>query len=300
MIKEIHFILTYKCNFECDHCFLYCSPRSDGTFTIKQISRVLEEAKKIGTIEWIFYEGGEPFLFFPLMIEGIRRAGRMGLKVGAVTNAYGAASPEDAELWLKPLAEAGLSFLNISNDSFHYGDKKENPASIAYSAAVKLGIESKPIYIENPKATGSTECEVEKGRSVAGGSARFRGRAVDKLIKDLPLRSWNSLNTCPYEDLTSPSRVHIDSYGNIHLCQGLIMGNLWERSLSEIISNYQAELHPICGPLVRGGPAQLAKELNLIHEDKYVDECHFCYLLRHSIINDYPEYLAPKQVYGFE
>jgi len=26
MIKEVHFLLTYTCNFECDHCFLYCGP----------------------------------------------------------------------------------------------------------------------------------------------------------------------------------------------------------------------------------------------------------------------------------
>ena len=30
MLTGIHFILTYTCNFECDHCFLYCSPKSKG------------------------------------------------------------------------------------------------------------------------------------------------------------------------------------------------------------------------------------------------------------------------------
>jgi MoaA/NifB/PqqE/SkfB family radical SAM enzyme len=62
MLTGIHVILTYACNFECDHCFLYRSPRSQGTFTIGQVTHVLDEAKKIGTVDWIFYEGGEPFL----------------------------------------------------------------------------------------------------------------------------------------------------------------------------------------------------------------------------------------------
>ena len=112
MLTGIHFILTYECNFECDHCFLYSSPKSQGTFTISQVVKVLDEAQKIGTVEWIFYEGGEPFLYFPLLNESIKRASLKGFKVGVVTNAYGAISEQDAELWLRPLAESGVSFLS--------------------------------------------------------------------------------------------------------------------------------------------------------------------------------------------
>ena len=74
MLNGIHFLLTYKCNYECDHCFLYCGPHSEGTFTLEQIRTVLDEAVKIGTVEWIYFEGGEPFLFYPLMLEGLKIA----------------------------------------------------------------------------------------------------------------------------------------------------------------------------------------------------------------------------------
>jgi len=300
MLTGIHVILTYMCNFECDHCFLYCSPKSSGTCTINQITDLLDEAKKIGTIEWIFYEGGEPMLYYPLMVEGILRATEMGFKAGVVTNAYGANCKEDAKLWLKPLKDAGLSFLNISNDAFHYGDVKENPAFIAASVAKELGIDCSPISIEEPKIVEATSNGEGKGRPVIGGGAKFRGRAVEKLAKDLPLRPWIELNTCPYEDLASPSRIHLDALGNVQLCQGLNMGNMRDKPLSEMVAHYQPESHPICGPLIQGGPAQLAKTLNINHEEEYIDECHFCYFLRRSIIDDYPEYLGPKQVYGLD
>ena len=168
MLTGIHFLLTYTCNFECDHCFLYCGPKSSGTFTIGQISQVLDEAKKIGTVEWVFYEGGEPFLFFPLLIEGIRRARRIGFKVGVVTNAYGANSEEDAELWLRPLEQEGLSFLSISNDAFHYGEEHDNPATIASAVARRLGIETSPICIEKPEVQNQTTDGEDKGRPVVG------------------------------------------------------------------------------------------------------------------------------------
>ena len=151
MLNGIHFLLTYTCNFECDHCFLYCSPWSKGTFTIGQVTRVLDEARKIGTVEWIFFEGGEPFLFYPLLLESVRRAAQRGFKVGIVTNAYGAISEDDAELWLKPLAEAGLSYLGVSNDQYHYGEASENPATIAHQTAKRLGLDTAPISIEAPE-----------------------------------------------------------------------------------------------------------------------------------------------------
>ncbi len=299
MLTGIHFILTYTCNFECDHCFLYSSPTAQGIFTINQVTRILDEAVKIGTIKWVCYEGGEPFMFFPLLIESIKLASTRGFRVGIVTNAYGANSEEDAELWLRPLAESGVSFLNISNDAFHYGEKSENPATIALPVAKRLGIETSPICIEPHEVVQASTME-GKGQPVVGGGARFRGRAVEKLSENLPLRPWNELCECPDEDLESPSRVHVDPYGNVHICQGISIGNMWETPLSELVYNYDSYSHPICGPLIRGGPAQLAKELGLEPETGYIDECHLCYLTRRAIIDKYPEYLTPKQVYGLE
>jgi len=52
--------------------------------------------------------------------------------------------------------------------------------------------------------------------------------------------------------------------------------------------------------LVRGGPALLAREYEVEHEDKYVDACHFCYMIRLKLLDRFPQYLTPKQVYGLE
>jgi hypothetical protein len=150
MLTGIHYILTYTCNFECDHCFLYCSPRAHGTFSAGQVDQVLDAASTIGTVEWIFFEGGEPFLYYPLLRHGIQQAAARGFNVGLVTNAYGANSEKDAGLWLKPLADAGLSHLSISNDTYHYGEETENPATIAAKVAKRIGIETASICIEPP------------------------------------------------------------------------------------------------------------------------------------------------------
>ncbi|MFZ0452531.1 MAG: radical SAM protein [Ignavibacteriaceae bacterium] len=298
MLTGIHFILSYKCTLECDHCFIYSGPNAKATFTLKDIKKVLTEAIKIKTVEWIYFEGGEPFLFYPLMLEGIGIASELGFNVGVVTNGYFATSEEDAVLWLKPLYNLGVSDLSISDDLYHNERTKDSPAKRAYSAAKKLGLPVSSICIEKPavkKRKGRT-----KGSPVIGGGVMFRGRAAEKLTKDLPQRRWDKLNKCPYEELKDPERVHIDPYGNVHLCQGLCMGNIQKKPLSTMIRNYNAEEHPVCAPLIEGGPALLAAKFNVQHDEGYVDECHFCYNTRLALINRFPNFLTPKQVYGLE
>jgi radical SAM family protein len=299
LLTGIHFILTYTCNLECDHCFVYSGPNARGTFTINQIKKVLEEAAAIGTVEWIYFEGGEPFLYYPLMLEGIKLARSRGFKVGVVTNAYFATSEEDAELWLKPLDNLGISDVSVSDDSFHWGNGRDNPAKRALTAARKMGLPVLSICIDKPSLEGIDK-EQSKGAPVIGGGSMFRGRAAEKLVEGLPRRHWEEFTECPYENLDEPERVHVDSYGNAHLCQGLSLGNIWETPLSILVKNYNSDSHPLCGHLARGGPALLAREYNIKHDDKYVDACHFCYSIRLALLDRFPQYLAPRQVYGLK
>ncbi len=298
MLKGIHFLLTYECNFECDHCFLHCGPNSEGTFTLSQVRQVLDEAAKMGTVEMVYFEGGEAFLYYPLMVEGVRLARERGFQAGIVTNSYWATSEEDAELWLRPLFELGISDLSLSDDSFHYEDEKESRAKHALAAAKRLGMPVGVISIERPKVEVSRDGEPARGEPVVGGGTMFKGRAVEKLTEGLPTRWWQDFTECPHEDLRNPKRVHLDPYGNVHLCQGLSMGNMWQTPLSQLVKNYDSDSHPICKFLVEGGPALLAGKYDVKHDDRYVDACHFCYFLRLALMDRFPEYLAPMQVYG--
>ncbi len=297
MLTEIHFLLTYKCLFECDHCFVYSSPQSEGTFTLKQVRTVLAEAIKIGTIEWIYFEGGEPFLYYPLLVEGIKAAAHYGFKVGIVTNAYFATNTEDTKKWLMPLNEMKVGDFSISYDLFHNEGIGESHAIIALKAARELGMNVGSISIDEP-ITKKIENMRKKGVPVIGGGVMFRGRATEKLAKDLERISWKEFTECPHEDLANPERIHVDAYGNVHVCQGISMGNIWQIPLSELIRNYSFESHPVISRIVKGGPVELAEYYEVEHEKSYVDACHLCFETRKKLIDKFPEYLAPNQVYG--
>ena len=297
MLTGLHVLVTYQCTGECDHCFLHCGPTRDAAFTLDQIDRVLDEARRLGSVSEVYFEGGEPFLFYGILVESVRRARALGMQVGIVTNAYWATSVDDAVHWLRPLADLGIADLSVSDDEFHRRDAGDRRAAFALAAARRLGMPCDGICIDPPRTDVGAGDE-SRGRPITGGRVRFRGRAAEKLATGVPLRPWAELTTCPYENLASPERVHVDAYGHVQLCQGLTMGNMWDVPLRDLIASYDPAAHPIVGPLLAGGPARLAERVDFEPAAGYADECHFCYSIRKSRIGRYPEWLAPRGAYG--
>jgi len=191
-----------------------------------------------------------------------------------------------------------LKKIEPGDDHFHHGDTKKSPGQIAAQAANELGMTVNTICIEKPSIIHPDDHP--RGEPVYAGGPKIRGRAVETLVKDLPTRPWEELTECKIEDLKNPGRVHIDPFGNVHVCQGLSMGNYLEISLAEVLNTYDPDSHPVCGPLLKGGPAALAKKYNVPHAERYVDECHFCSDLCKSLVEIFPQYLTPRRVYGLE
>lgn len=86
-------------------------------FTIEQIKDILVEAKKLGTVDCISLEGGKPFLFYPIMVRAVEEAVKLGFRVEVLSNCYLASCPEDARVWLLPMAKDVE--LSLSSDFYH-------------------------------------------------------------------------------------------------------------------------------------------------------------------------------------
>lgn len=302
MLEQVHFLLTYRCIFECDHCFVYSGPGApDTTFTVGQVESVLAEAARLGTVGTVYFEGGEAFLAYPLLLESIRLARQMGFEVGIVTNAFFATDDENARLWLEPLVALGICDLSISDDAFHSGSAEGiNAARRGIRVARELGLPVGTITIEEPTVTAGPGEDATPDAPVVGGGVMFRGRAADRLLTDdLPRQPATAFTRCPYEDFANPQRVHVDPQGYVHLCQGISLGNLWAQPLSALIAGYIPTEHPIAGPLLAGGPAALAAACGVTPDPAgYVDACHLCFEVRRALLGRFPEVLAPANVYG--
>ena len=294
-LSGLHLLLTYECNYECDHCFVWGGPTQTGTMTVASIEHILAQARALGGIEWIYFEGGEAFLYYETMSAGIRLAKESGFNVGIVSNAYWATSDAEAMKWLKPF-EGMVGDLSISSDNYHGNDESPEPPEIARRVAQQLDIPVDFISVAEPEAVdvaGAAD-QIPAGES----AVLYRGRAAELLASRVEVKPWDQFTECPWEDLREPGRVHVDAFGNLHICQGISIGNLLERPLTEIMSNYDADNHPIVGPLLAGGPAEIVRRYDLSHEDGYADHCHLCYKSRCALRERFPDELTPDQMYG--
>ena len=290
-LNGLHILLTYQCTYECEHCFVWGSPRQTGALTLEQVEEILKQARDAG-VESIYFEGGEPFLYYAILAKGVRLAAEMGFSVGIVSNAYWANSVADAMENLQPFA-GRIEDLTVSSDRYHCGEcLGENPQN-ALVAAKWLNIPTGMISIAQPEGSAPET----HGKIEDEGAVMYRGRA-SQLVARAALHPWEGFDSCPHEDLREPGRVHVDPFGNLHLCQGLVIGNLFEKPLRQICDEYDADAHPICGPLLAGGPAALVTEYNLPHASHYADACHLCYEARTSLRPRFPALLAPDQMYG--
>ena len=294
-LTGLHLLLTYQCTFECDHCFVWGSPWQNGVMTSADIRQILRQGEELGTVESIYFEGGEPLLYYPTLLQGMREAKAMGYQVGIVSNAYWATSLEDALAALRPFAGL-VDDLTVSSDLFHYSEKLSRQSQYASQAAQQLNIPLGVITVARPECEPSAR---QVGQIPLGEAAvMYRGRAVEKLAGNAPHHSWQQFTECPHEDLRDPGRVHIDPLGNLHLCQGISLGNLFQEPLKEIVARYDPQTYPIVRALLAGGPAQLVAEYALPHQEQYADACHLCYQARLALRSQHPAVLTPDQVYG--
>jgi hypothetical protein len=298
-LTGLHLLLTYRCTYECDHCFVYSSPEAEGTMTLHLAKDAVRQAAELGTVEEVWLEGGEPFLYFPILREVVRYASSLKLETGIVTNAYFAETVEDALVWLSPLKDAGLTRLSVSDDDFHSEKFPHSPVvRNIREAAQRLGLAADTICMERPGSAGSVNA---KGEPITGGTIRFRGRAVETMSSEAgTLEPWCTFHECPDEDWDDVGRLHLDPYGNLFSCQGIVFGNLHRQSLADVVKTYAPQNHPIIGPLRQGGPAELVDTFDLALRLEFHDACHLCYTARQQLIDRFPQELAPRQVYGIK
>jgi len=294
-LSELHVLLTYECNFECDHCFAWGSPKQTGTMSLQSLVKVLNQAKSLDTLKWIYLEGGEPFLYYPILLKAVRMSAARNFKVGIVSNAYWATALEDAEEWMRPFKGLIQDF-SISSDLYHWNEKLSRQAITAQRVAELLDIPLSVITINQPEETGT---ETTVGKIKLGESAvMYRGRAAETLAPRAPQHYWQSFTECPFEDLQNPARIHLDPLGSLQICQGISLGNVFATPLVQIGETYDPINHPIIGPILEGGPVELVRRYHLPHEEHYADACHLCYKARQMLRVEFPDILMPDQMYG--
>jgi hypothetical protein len=266
-LSGIHFLVTYRCTYTCDHCFVWSSPEAEETMTLAQLRDAIDQAAASGQVTMVYFEGGEPTLAYPVVLEAAARARDKGLEWGLVSNCYWATSVEDARVWLRPFKELGISDLSLSSYAYFVEDADETRLRNAAVAAAELEL---PMLVLE---VGAPACLDVPGLCLGDvGEVMHKGRAAVELAPARAKRPPDSLTTCPF---------------------------VWRDGLAAIIERYDPALLPVVREILAGGPWALAQAYGHTPErDAYADECHLCYEVRLALRERFPEVLAPAQCYG--
>jgi hypothetical protein len=308
----VNLLLTYRCTSECSHCFASSSTSKDTPMELSEVQEYLKEAKRLGA-SWVWLIGGEPFLYFDLLLGAIETAKHLGLETWTTSNAFWATSEELALRRLHPLKENGLDGISFSADPYHWEYNPLEYVRNAAQATKKLDMEyniSANCYFVGkgnyslPKLSREIMTRMV-GHRIYADPILFQGTAAEVLAERAPKRPWNEYNECKCAlcgqriKLDQPDTVFIDPYGYVQPCCGISIGNAKEERLSEIIRTHNIKGNPITKVLCEEGPVGLAKMATEygFEPTEYADGCHLCYESRKVLLKQYPQYLAPAIYY---
>ncbi|HUK78767.1 MAG TPA: radical SAM protein, partial [Thermoleophilia bacterium] len=175
-LEALHLLVTYRCTYACDHCFVWGSPDQESTMTLAQLREAIDQAASAGCTT-VYFEGGEPMLAYPVVLAAARHARANGLEVGIVSNCFWAETFDDALVWLTPFAELGLADLALSSYAY-FTERLEDETRLrnALLAARDLGLPG--AVLEVGAAAALADIGVPCGEP---GQIMYKGRAAQAL-----------------------------------------------------------------------------------------------------------------------
>ena len=296
-LKRIEFIVTFNCSSRCDHCSIY--PRNvsgnRGNLDIDKAESIIREACGNYEIDSIMTFGGEPLLYPEFTCKLHQTARTCGIATRQIiTNGQWTKNETRIIEIAGMINEAGVTDILVSTDCFH---EKYLDYEIVRFSLEQLKKKTKAKLSLHPSWAGSKESEnpynaktkeILKGLEYleipqSEGNIIFPcGRALANLAEYLPKPQLNLEGSCkdiPYTDPPDNIRtICAEPNGDVIACKPI--GNIYEKSFSTIIQEYDYRKYPILKAMVENGCAglyDLARENGLeLAPEGYYSACGLC------------------------
>lgn len=321
--EDIGIILSYRCHSGCKHCLYNCGPRREAeAMSPEMLRQALEAVTQFPSKPQVHLTGGEPFLHFPLLLEGARIAAELGIAAYVETSASWCTEETEAIERFTALQDAGLQAVLISCSPFHAEHIPPIRTLRAIRAALQVfGAQRVTVYlpdylpvvqrfdVEHPTPLSRYEEELgpeEAGRILWQGYGIISGGRSGYALGHLAPR--NPAQAFVYDNCAGPllyaDHSHFDLYGHLipGFCGGLSIGD-W-RDLPNILHAFQiGDYPPLLKTLIERGPYRLflmAKERYDYRPlaEGYTGRCHLCVdVRRHLTKTGEFEELSPPGFY---
>lgn len=320
-IKHVASLLfTYRCTIACKHCLFNCSPRQPEVYA--SLEDGVEFLRQLRTTDRVIHiAGGEPMVFYDQMLNICRAAKEEEVAPHFFeTNASWCTDDDITRGRYEELKKAGIIGVLISADPYHQTFVPPERRLRAYQWAVE-------IYGKENVAAGDLSIEdLYRLRKIGRDETllaehsqkhppRLVGRAGNELARFIPDRPVEELvndtlwhggtagdKSCKMEfDPDEMWEIHIDPYGNIQTCCGIILENAHEITLPELIEKGFYTENELVKIVYEQGPfglLELAVERGYHHRSGYPQKCYLCWDVRKFLRPYFPETFGPAEIYA--
>ena len=274
------------------------------------MSKVLDAVINWPQPPQVHFTGGEPFLHFSLLLEGVHQAVARGITNYVETSASWCIEEEETVERFNALRNAGLQAILISCSPFHAERIPPSRTLRAIRAAIEVfGTRRVIIYLPEfldvvkrfdvERPTPLSRYEEVFGTEgahrilwqgygiISGGRSGYR---LGHLVPKYPEEHFAEEDCL--EEILFAHHSHFDLYGNYisGFCGGLTIG-AW-RELPQVLNDFRAGRYPkLVGVLIESGPYglyELAKrELDYqALPDGYTGKCHLCVDVRQHLVGE--------------
>jgi len=139
-IRKTAFGYSTQCNIKCAHCVAAEDSAKPERMDLNRARSIIEDMA-IADVRAVSFTVGEPLIFLNDILSLIRLCNKYGIYSRVVSNAFWAATPEQADTIVSELKVSGLSQLRLSCSRWHQAHvNRENILNAAFSAK-KIGLD---------------------------------------------------------------------------------------------------------------------------------------------------------------
>lgn len=299
-VNRMEFVITKNCNSRCKHCSVI-NPTAVADNSYADLDKLFSATEKIinmFNISSIMVYGGEPLLFPQITIDLLSYFRKSGVpKRELITNGFISQNPNEIVRVSEMLIETDVTQIFLSIDEFHQEFIPLNYIELFISSILNCGF--KNIYLHpawlvdeydnnyyNTKTKNLLNnliskfpIEISKGNVIA--PAGYSRKLLSKYYKKINLDLNRVCGEIPYTNsLTDIRNLRFLPNGNINICRGICIGNIFIDDIGTILDRYSPYTNPITTRLLSGGVKKLLESLEnnitKIDPSEYYGVCDLC------------------------
>ena len=303
-VDRLEFAVTYRCNSNCKHCSVKHKRTMDKLIDEYIAVDIVNKIKKKFHLQSIMTFGGEPMLHPSIVCAIHNEAKKAGIpKRQIITNGYWLNDLDKVSEIVKQLKAAYVNNIFVSVDAFHQEYIPIDIVKATVEILIKEDFEEikwNPCWLINVNHNNQynimtknilKELASLKIESASGNIVSPEGSAIENLSTYMPIKQHLATGRCeelPYTNpLDSIKTITIEPNGDVKICEGFSIGNVFKADIIDMLENYNPYENPVMRIILEEGLEglmELGKKSGIKPSlEGYYSICQMCVSIRKQL-----------------